>query len=741
AGRSGLTAQRFVADPFGPPGARMYRTGDLVRWRPDGNLVFLGRTDFQVKVRGQRIELGEIEAALREQPGIADAAVTAHETASGGRLVGYAVPAPNAGAVGGVDPETLTRALAARLPGSMVPSTILVLPELPLTTSGKLDRKALPDPGPAAAATGTAARTPAEALLCELFTDVLGVSGIGIDDGFFALGGDSILAIQLVGRARASGLEFGPKDVFTEQTPERLAAIAVPVDRDETGRDEDDSADVPLTPVMHWLRERGGPIRRFSQAMVVHTPAGADESRLAEVVRSVLDRHAMLRSRLHTDGTWRLSVAAPGAVAAEQILSHRGAARLDEAGLREAVAEEARTAQGRLDPENGVMARAVWFDRGAHRAGRLLLVVHHLAVDGVSWHILRRDLASAWRAVTEGRRPDTSAPRTSFARWARLLHEEAAAPGRTAELDRWRRITAADTVPYPGPRMLPDPEADTAATLRRITRTLPPEQTAPLLARVPELFHAGVDDVLLSTLGLALAAWQGGPHPGAAGAPAAPVAPVRIEVEGHGREQDLFPGADLSGTVGWFTTVHPVRLDLSGIDAAAARAGGPAAGEALKRVKEQVRSHPPGIGYGLLRHLNPETGAELAAAPAPPLLFNYLGRVAVAEPTEEWGVAAETGAVPAGIDPEMPVRHALEVNAIAHDGPDGPVLRATWIWPRRLFGEEAVRGLAQDWFDQLTGLCAHAEDPAAGGHTPSDLPLIDLDQDEIDDLEAEWRLT
>ncbi|WP_281203447.1 non-ribosomal peptide synthetase [Nocardiopsis trehalosi] len=735
--RPDLTAERFTADPYGPPGTRMYRTGDLVRWTRDGELEYLGRTDFQVKIRGLRIELGEVEAVLAAHPGVAAAAAAARPAPSGGhRLVGYAVAAPGAAPL---DTGTVLRAAADRLPDHMVPDALVELPALPLSPNGKLDRAALPDPAPTApAGAGRAPAGPTETLLADLFRDLLRVPEVAADDRFFALGGDSILAIRLVSRARAGGLLLTPADVFTEQTPERLALAARPADDAPTpgaAADDglDDPADIPPTPVMLWLRERGGPIRRFSQATVVHTPPGADADRVAAALQAVLDRHDLLRARLHTGGgTWRLSAAPPGAVAAADVLRRRDAAGLDADGLRGAVAAEARAAQDALDPEAGALVRGAWFDRGPDRAGRLLLVVHHLAVDGVSWGVLRADLAAAWAALAAGRAPATAPPPTSFARWARLLHRHAADPGRAAERAAehaaWRAVTAG----APDPAVpVPDPAADTAGTLRRLTLELPAEHTAPLLTRVPDLYHAGVDDALLAALALALAEWRtrrGG----------RPDAPVRVDLEGHGRDTALLPGTDLSETVGWFTAVHPVRLDVAGVDPAAARAGAAAAGEAVKRVKEQVRARPGSpLGHGLLRHLTPEGDP----GPDAPVLFNYLGRTAVAPETEAWGVAAETGDVPPGVDPGLPVRHTLEVNALTHDGPGGPVLTATWAWPARLLDAAEVRALAQGWFDQLRGLADHAADPAAGGHTPSDLTLSGLDQDEIDAFEAEWRLT
>ncbi|MFW5419111.1 amino acid adenylation domain-containing protein [Nocardiopsis sp. CNT-189] len=742
AGRPDLSADRFVACPFGGPGERMYRTGDLVRWGkagPDGlpgPIEFLGRTDFQVKIRGLRIELGEIEDALGRLPGVGGAVAAVHSGASGSpRITGYAVP--RAGSA--PDPGELRRALAERLPDYMVPAEILVLPELPLTPNGKLDRRGLPAPaGPAAGEhPGRAAEGPVEELLCGLFTEVLGAGPVSADDGFFALGGDSIQAIRLVGRARAAGLELTPADVFTEQTPAGLASVASEVSGAPAEVDAEDTGTVPFTPVMHWMLERGGLFARFSQSMVLHTPAGADAARLGRTLQAVLDAHPMLRSRLvipeggaagapAADGP-RLVTAEPGAVRAADVLSRRDARGLDGDALARAAAGAAESAQGELDPEGGAMVRAVWLDRGAD-PGRLLLTVHHLVVDGVSWHILRADLAAAWKGTEGGGEAVLPAAPATFERWARVQ----AARDRSAELPHWLEAVA----PVPACEPAPDPARDTAATLRRTTVRLAPETTGALLGRVPALFNAAVDDVLLSALALAFAEWR-------AGRGADPGAPLLVDMERHGRDQDDAPGADPTGTVGWFTAVHPVRLDTAGLDPAQARAGGGDAGDALKRTKERLREVPGGgTGHGLLRYPSAGRAGDpgLAAGAAPVLLFNNLGRITAAAEGEEWGAAPETGSLPPGVDPQAPVAYPFEVVAAVHDGPGGPVLTATWAWPGRLFTEAEAGALAQGWLDQLAGAVAHADDPDAGGHTPSDLTFGGLAQAEIDEFEAEWDL-
>src|SRR4029079_11935794 len=269
--RSGLTSERFVADPHGSAGARMYRTGDLARWRSDGVLEVLGRADAQVKLRGFRIEPGEIEAALVAQDGVSQATVIARRDGAGGqRLIGYVVAAT--GAV--LDTAALRAALSRQLPDYMVPSALMVLDRLPLTPNGKLDRRALPEPELGSARAHRAPRTPQEEILCSLFAEVLGLERVGIDDNFFALGGDSIMSIQLVSRARKAGLMITPRAVFQHQTVEALSGVVGLVAPAPSPLLEIATGALPATPIMHWLLERGGPIDRFCQAMLLQVPAG-----------------------------------------------------------------------------------------------------------------------------------------------------------------------------------------------------------------------------------------------------------------------------------------------------------------------------------------------------------------------------------------------------------------------------------------------------------------------------------
>ncbi|WP_275562122.1 non-ribosomal peptide synthetase [Streptomyces sp. 5-6(2022)] len=736
--RPGASAERFVADPFGPPGSRMYRTGDLARWTRDGVLRFVGRADEQVKLHGFRIELGEVRSVLLRQPSVRQAEVMVREDRPGEpRLVAYAVAEAAAGPLAGADLRTR---MAAELPEYMVPAAVVPLDSLPVTPNGKVDRKALPAPE-YTTATGAAdgPRTPHEELLCALFAEVLGLERVGIHDSFFDTGGDSIMSIQLVRRARDAGIKLTPRDVFEHKTVAGLAkATAVEEAPADAVAAEPVAAaagvgDVPLTPIIHWMRERGGRPDRFSQTNMIVVPADLGEQGLRSALQTVLDHHDALRMRLRRTGgvVWSLEVPERGAVRAADCLRRVDLTGLDAERARARMAEETKGAWDRLDPEAGLMLQAVWFDAGPDVSGRLLLTIHHLAVDGVSWRILLPDLTRAWSAQAGGDTAGLDAVGTSFREWAQLLSDAAQRPERIEELRFWL-----DTLAEPDPALAGwplDPRRDITATTKRLMLTLPTEQTSALLTTVPAAFHARMNDVLLSAFSVAVAQWRArrGHQPGH----------VLVNLEGHGREE-LDEGIDLSRTVGWFTSLFPVRLDPGAHDWDEFRAGGPVTGRVLKRVKEQLRALPDnGIGYGLLRYLNPQTAPVLSRLPEPQISFNYLGRFpgAVATPEAtlaDWGPAPEGFDLDGGSDPDRPLAHAVDINAMTQDLPDGPHLVADVSWAGELLSEEDVRELGENWLTALTALVRHAERPEAGGYSPSDLTLVPLTQEEIDAVES-----
>ncbi|MFJ1753590.1 amino acid adenylation domain-containing protein [Kitasatospora sp. NPDC088134] len=719
-GRPGLTAARFVADPFAGDGSRMYRTGDLVRLGADGLFGYLGRADDQVKLHGVRIEPGEVEAALCAVDGVGAACVLVRD----GRLVAYPV-----GPDVPVD-EVLRARLAAALPPSLVPSVFVRLEALPLLPSGKTDRRALPAPPPpeARAECGGEPRTERERVLCGVFAAVLRLPRVGADEDFFALGGDSILSIQVVGRARDARLRITPRDVFLHRTPAALALAAEELGARAAVPVDDGVGTVPPTPIAAWFLDRPGPTDGYHQSAVLRTPADADAGRIAAALQVLTDRHDTLRLRVTrtAGGAPGLEVLPRGTVRVASRLERIDAAGLGEPELRAALAAAGERARDRLRPAHGELLGAVWADAGPDAPGRLLLLVHHLAVDAVSWRILLEDLVTVWRG---GQLPPAT---TSYRAWARLLAAQAAEGVRAGELPRWEEVGRAVDPPL-GRRPL-DPARDTAAGTRTLTTHPAGGAVGALLSTAPAAFHAGVDDVLLTALALAVRAWRER-RPGGAGEG------VLLDLESHGREQ-LAEDLDLSRTVGWFTSLYPVLLDPGPLDPRDPdRFDARLVDRAVKRVKEQLRAVPDhGVGHGVLRRLDPVAGARLAAGAEPQLGFNYLGRYAAPDPVADpadWAVLPDGGA-PDPRDPGMPVHHVLDVNAHTEDGPAGPRLVVRWTWVAELLDEADVAALAAGFDRALRAVAAHAEQPDAGGWTPSDLPLVRLDQAQLDRLQNKW---
>ncbi|MCM6773182.1 amino acid adenylation domain-containing protein [Nocardia sp. CDC159] len=740
-GRPGATASHFVADPFAGRGERMYRTGDLARWDRDGRLECVGRGDDQLKVRGFRIEPAEIETVLTGYPGVAQAVVTTAAVRGGARqLVGYLVPT-TAGDGDGLDLEVgieiaqLRRFVAGRLPEFMVPSAFVVLDRFPLTPNGKLDRKALPEPEFGAGAY-RAPRTREEELLVGLFGDVLGLERVGIDDDFFTLGGDSIRSMQVVARARTQGVEIGPRDIFEHRTVANLAEIADHARETApapTEPDGDETGWMPLLPIAAGLLDLTDAIDRFSMAMVLDLPIGVDRPGLEATLTALVDRHDALRTKLVRGDGAGLVVEAPGSVLVSDLLERvEYTGRFDGEEWMELVAARLDAAAGQLNPDAGRMARWVWFDPGAERAGRLLMVLHHLVVDGVSLRILPPDLAGIWERVRRGETPNLPPVPTSMRRWALSLAREARRPERVAELAWWRSMLRGPD-PILGARAL-DPAVDVMSTVDTVRLQLPSSVTDPVLTTATAAFHCGVDHVLLAALAMAVASWRR--------RRGETESSVLLRLEGHGREEHLVPGIDLSSTLGWFTVTYPMRLDVGGVDPDAAIAGTAATAGVVKAIKEQLLAIPDkGIGHGLLRYVNADTAPELAKYPTGQIGFNYLGRFATALPKElrgrGWTQVMDITDLATDLGATMPMVSALEVNAVVVDGDAGPELSVVFGFAAGVITAPEVRELAELWSAAVEGIarCAVA---GGGGLTPSDVPLVSVAQAELETWERRY---
>jgi amino acid adenylation domain-containing protein/non-ribosomal peptide synthase protein (TIGR01720 family) len=714
AGAPGLTASRFVANPFADDGSRLYRTGDLARFAPDGSLDFLGRADNQVKIRGMRLEIEDVEAGLAEHPRVRHTCVVAKRHPAGGTyLVGYVIPAAGHEDLRADDVEAWA---GAHMVEYMVPARVVVLTEFPLTANGKLDRRALPEPETAAPAVPPV--TESERAVCAAVAALLGLDEVGVDQDFFRLGGDSILAISLLAALRDAGLHVTARQVFTHSTLGALAAVA---SREDAARvDPRDVATGPVagSPVVRWLGETTDAVDGFVQSVVLNTPADLTAEALDEILAAVVARHPMLRARLVRGDRWSFDVPEPDPADRGETAERtkepdpqgRESAPWQESDrpLEECVALATRA----LDPEGGAMLRAVWRRTARH----LVVVVHHTVIDGVSWRVLMEDLATAWRQFAARTPIELPPTGTSFRRWTQLLERAAF----DADSSFYRRPLPGADEPL-GRRPLTG--ADTVARERVRTVSVGPEVTAALLGETPAKFHAGVNDVLLTALAVALARRRRDLGQDQTFA--------YVELEGHGREPAFVaPSAgfepELSRTVGWFTTLFPVTVDPGTADDPTAPAYLAAA---LKAVKEDLARVPDnGVSYGALRYL---AGVEFDA-PAPQVLFNYLGRFG-AGTSADWRLARATGQLGERRDPRMRLPRPLEFNAIAEAAPAGGYeLVTTLSWPDGMFTDDDIATLGAYFRQALTGLAALDR----GGHSPSDFRPLPLTQADVDALDG-----
>ncbi|HTN88778.1 MAG TPA: amino acid adenylation domain-containing protein [Sorangium sp.] len=701
-GRPELTAERFVADPHNAdPRARMYKTGDLCRWLPDGNIEYLGRLDHQVKIRGYRIEPGEIERVLAQHPSVQGAVVLAREDTPGTkRLVAYLVARDAARP----DAAELRERLQRALPEYMVPAKLVWLDALPLSPNGKVDRTALPAPDmahPEQNRTYTPPRTHAEELLAGAWSDVLRIDRVGIHDSFFTLGGDSILAVQMVSRARRAGLGLSVQQVFECQTIASLAAQATTVVAAQAEQGLV-TGSVALTPIQRWFFEQQQPEPdHFNQAVLLQLREPLDPACLEQAVQALVRHHDALRLRFVAEsGSVRQASGALDAAAAVSVVDLSAVPAPAKAHALEAAAAEA---QASLSLAHGPLMRAVLIHLGAGQRGRLLLVIHHLVVDGVSWRILLEDLQTSYAQARAGDPIRLPPKTTSFQAWAERLTAYAQSEATQSEHSFW----LAPSSPARLPRDVEEGD-NTVASARTVEVALGVEETRALLQDVPAVYRTQINDVLLTALLEAFGQWTGSRA-------------LRLDLEGHGRE-DIGGGLDLSRTIGWFTALFPVELR--------APAGGP--GEVLKAVKEHLRSIPGrGVGFGALRYLNedPSVSAKYRALPRAEVLFNYLGQLdqSLAESPLFERATEPTG--PA-CSPRGARTHAIEINALVAEGR----LQIAWTYSEGLHRRSTIDRLAQAFLMSLRTLMEHCRAAEAGGRTPSDFPLVQLTQAAVDRL-------
>ena len=699
-----LTAEKFIPDPFsGEAGGRLYKTGDLGRYLADGNIEFLGRLDDQVKIRGYRIELGEIENVIRGYEGVGEAVVVAREDEPGQkRLVGYVVwRGGHEGSVG-----ELRGYLQGKLPEYMVPGLFVVMDKLPLTANGKLDRKALPRPeGRAAEVEYVEPRKVEEETLVEIWKSVLKLERVGIHDNFFELGGDSILSIQIVARANGAGLKLTPRQLFERQTIAGLAEVIGQAGM-KLAAQGTISGPVELTPIQRWFFEQElAEAHHFNQSVMLEVKAGLDWELIVKVMREIVRQHDALRMRYElAEGRWRQVNAA---VQEENFYERVDLSAVTEVQQNERIRAEANHAQKGLNLEAGPLMRVVWFEMGSGKAARLLLVIHHLCVDGVSWRILLEDLQQGCAQALRGETIEFGAKTSSYQQWAGRGNETAQSAEMEKELDYWVRVSQREKKALPV-----DVEGgeNSVASASYVAVGLKEEETRALLQEVPEKYHTHINDELLTALAQAFQEWTGERE-------------LMVDMEGHGREE-LFEELDVTRTVGWFTTVYPVMLELG---------RGMGVAEALKAVKEQLRVVPHrGIGYGILKYLR--GAVELQAAGVAEVSFNYLGQLdQVLEEGGMFGAARESaGAQHSGRNRRQ---YRLEVSGWVSGGQ----LRLGLRYSENLHQRGTVEKLGEGIILALRNIIIHCQSESAGDFTPSDFPLARLTQSELDGITARVR--
>lgn len=691
--RPELTQERFIPNPFTEvEGSRLYKTGDLARYLPDGNIEFLGRCDRQVKIHGFRIELEEVEAILRQHPDVRQAVATVREE----RLVAYVVSQPTS-------TSDLRQFMQERLPEYMVPTAFVILNTIPLTANGKVDYQALPAPELAAELEKTyiAPRTPQEEQLAKIWAEILGLKQVGIGDNFFELGGDSILSIQVISKANQAGLQLTPKQLFEHQTIAELAAVAQTTEsiKTETGLV---TGKVPLTPIQHWFFAQNLPNpHHWNQSVLLEVRQHLDFQIVEQVIKQLLQHHDALRLRFQqTENGWQQINAAP-----DEIVS---VTRLDLSGQSAAEQEKAITSiatelQASLNLSTGPLMRVAYFDLGQDKLPRLLIIIHHLVVDGVSWRILLDDLQTAYQQLSQGEEIQLPAKTTAFKQWADKLSEYAQSPELQSELEYWQNQTQKSAVYLP----TDDRDANTVASARTVSISLSSAETQALLQEVPKAYQTQVNDILLTALVQACAQWTGDNS-------------LLLTLEAHGRE-DILPHVNLSRTVGWFTAQFPVLLNLGDTLSP---------GDALKTIKEQLRNIPRnGISYSVLKYLS--QNSSLQATPQPQLKFNYLGQFdQVLSDTSIFKLAAQTTGPNRSLQGSR--SHLIEIDGMVTSGQ----LQLTWTYSQNIHHPTTIERLAESFIQELRRLIAHCQSQEAGGYTPSDFPEAELSQPELDKLLA-----
>ncbi|MEC3841991.1 surfactin non-ribosomal peptide synthetase SrfAA [Bacillus amyloliquefaciens] len=685
------TATRFTADPF-VPGERMYRTGDLVKWNAQCGIEYIGRIDQQVKVRGYRIELSEIEVRLAQLAGVHDAAVTAVEDKAGNTaLCAYVAPQQ-------ADIEALKAALKDTLPDYMVPAFWVEMDELPVTANGKIDKKALPNPDiEAGSAAYKAPETEMETLLSDIWQEVLGLDQIGVSDNFFTLGGDSIKGIQMASRLNQHGYKLEMKDLFQHPTIEELVSY---VERTE-GKQADQGpveGEADLTPIQRWFFEKNFTDKHhWNQSVMLHAKDGFDPAVTEKTLHVLTAHHDALRMIYREQKPYYRGL--EDAPVELNVFELNGPAEDHE----DRIEREADRLQSSISLETGHLLKAGLFR--AEDGDHLLLAIHHLVVDGVSWRILLEDFTSVYTQLKQGNEPALPPKTHSFAEFAERIKEYANTKAFLKEADYWKELEEKEVcTQLPKDRQSSDQRMKYTRT---VSFSLTAEQTEQLTTNVHEAYHTEMNDILLTALGLALKEWTGEDT-------------IGVHLEGHGRE-DILDGLNITRTVGWFTSMYPMILEMKHADDLSYQ---------LKQMKEDIRHIPnKGVGYGILRYVTaPEHKENLSFEIDPDISFNYLGQF---NEMSDSGLFTRSD-MPSGqsLSPDTEKPNALDIVGFIENGQ----MTMTFAYHSLEFHEKTIQSFSDSFKGHLLKIIDHCLAQDGSELTPSDLGDDDLTLDELDKL-------
>jgi len=698
---------------------KLYKTGDLARWLADGTVEYLGRMDHQVKVRGFRIELEEIESKLLMYPGIKKAVVVVQQRGNsfGGYLCAYIT------AETPLEEPTLADYLAAELPRYMVPAYFIFLEQLPVTPSGKLDRKALPMPEIKAGSDYIAPGDYIEEKIAESWSEVLGIkkSEIGIHDNFFQLGGDSINAIQVSAKLLKYGLNLKSRDVFLHPCIKELSRCVHRVGH--VIRQGMVEGEVPFTAVQRWfLEKRYTHPHHFNQAVMLFKADGFDEKIIDQVFKKILEHHDALRMVYPREGN--TIIQRNRAIEDQRLFDLQVKDLKDKKDIAAEIERAASEIQSRINLETGPLVKLMLFH--THQGSHLLIAVHHLVIDGVSWRILLEDFTSGYKQLEQGT-PGTgiqlAAKTDSFQYWAERINRYGSSREILEEPGYWQGLAKKSTAPLPRGHKI-DREKKKRKYSELIRVTLSTSETGQLIKEANAAYNTEVNHLLLTALGMAVRQWAGLDH-------------VLLSLEGHGREE-ILEDVNVNRTIGWFTSIFPVLLDMSlpPADPTGNENQDETTAYYIKSVKENLKNIPNrGVNYGILRYLTANTNHEVWIPDIEPgIIFNYLGHFNQDEQVsgkdrgmDDSGIKISQMSTGHTISPENEIDFTFNISGLVADRQ----LVISIEYNRYEYEKADVEEFAHAYKSNLLKIIRHCVEKEDTEMTLSDLSTSKLKEDEL----------